>query len=63
MFQEADIPRDYPTELLSSKDYKIESKQNTVKARCAGLVTNNINYTRRFDLEGEDNCLLILDVI
>ena len=62
MFQEADIPRDYPTELLSSKDYKIESEQCTVKARCAALVKNTIKYTRRFELEGKDDCLIIIEV-
>ena len=55
MIQEAEIPKDYPTNLLSSIDYKIESENCSVKARCAALIKNNINYTRRQDLEGEDN--------
>ena len=62
MIQEAEIKKDYPVNILSSKDYKIELEKFTVKARCAALIKNNINYTRRSDLEGEDNCLMIIDV-
>ena len=62
MIQEAEIPKDYPTNLLSSIDYKIESENCSVKARCAALIKNNINYTRRQDLEGEDNCIIVFDL-
>ena len=62
MIQEADIPKDYPYDLLSSKDYKIECERSTKKARCVALIKNDINYARRTDLEGEDDCLIILDV-
>ena len=62
MIQEADIKKDYPVNILSSIDYKIEVEKFTIKARCAALIKNNINYTQRSDLEGEDNCLMIIDV-
>ena len=62
MIQEADIPKDYPYDILSSKDYKIECQRSTIKARCVALIKNDINYVRRTDLEGEDDCLIILDV-
>ena len=62
MIQEAEIKKDYPVNLLSSKDFKNEQENCSVKARCAALVRNNINYTRRHDLEGLDNCIIILDV-
>ena len=35
MIQEAEISKDYPINLLSSNDYKIECENSTVKARCA----------------------------
>ena len=47
MFQEADIPIDYPTALLSNKDYKIESEQCTVKARCAALIKKHDNLYKK----------------
>ena len=62
LIQEAEIPKDYPTNLLSSKDYNIECENNTVKARCAALIKNTINYTRRQELEGEDSCIIVLDI-
>ena len=38
MIQEADILKDYPYDLLSSNDYKIECERSTIKARCVALI-------------------------
>ena len=62
LLQEVDIPRDYPTNILSSKDYKLEVEKSTVKSRCAVLIKNNIDYTRREDLESIDLSLCVIDV-
>ena len=62
LLQEVDIPRDYPTNILSSKDYKLEVEKSTVKSRCAILIKNNIDYTRREDLESIDLSLCVIDV-
>ena len=62
LIQEAEIPKDFPTNLLSSKDYNMECEYNTVKARCAALIKNTINYTRRQELEREDACIIVQDI-
>ena len=45
MLQDAEIKKDYPVNILSSVDYKIEVEKFTLKARCAALIKNNIHYT------------------
>ena len=62
LLQEVDIPRDYPVNILSSKDYKLEVAKSTLKSRCAIMIKNNINYTRRDDLEIADLCLCVIDI-
>ena len=63
MLQEVDIKKDYPIELLATKDYNLEVENANVKSRCAIAIKNNINYKRRIDLEGENLSLVILDVV
>ena len=60
--QEVEIKKDYPEHLLSSRNYKIEIEKCTEKARCAILIKDNINYTRRNDLEEVDSSVVIIDV-
>ena len=60
--QEVEIPTDYQHELMSSKDYKIEIKQSSGKARCATVINRNIDYVRRKDLETINNSIVIIDV-
>ena len=60
--QEVEIQKDYPTNLLSSANYKIEIEQSSGKARNATVIKNGIDYTRRRDLEKEDVSLVVIDV-
>ena len=62
LLQEVDIPCDYPINILSSKDYKLEVDKSTLKSRCAFMIKNNINYTRRDDLESTDLSLCVIDI-
>ena len=60
--QEVEIQKDFPTNLLSSANYKIEIEQSSGKARNATVIKNGIDYTRRRDLEKEDVSLVVIDV-
>ena len=62
MLQEVEIKIDFPTQLLSSADYKIEKELCNNTARTAIVIKNNIDYKRRLDLEKEDMSLMIIDV-
>ena len=62
LLQEVEITKDYPTQLLSNRNYKLEIEAITSKARCAIAIKNNIDYTRRNDLEDEDLGLMVIDV-
>ena len=59
--QEVDIEANYPKEILSSKDYKLECEDNEKKSRTGIYVKNNIDYVRKTDLEGVNNGLVIID--
>ena len=59
--QEVEIPSDYQHKLLSSTNYKIEVEKSQGKARVATVIKNNIEYTRRHDLEKEDSSVIIID--
>ena len=59
--QEVDIEANYPKEILSSKDYKLECGDNEKKSRAGIYVNNNIDYVRKTDLEGVNNGLVIID--
>ena len=59
--QEVEINNDYNHELLSSKDYKIETEKASTKARNSTLMHNSI-YERKSELKGEDNFIVIVDV-
>ena len=60
--QEVDLKKDYPTKLLASTDYKIEIEKHKHQARTAVIIKNNIDYTRRDDLETEDTSVIIIDI-
>ena len=60
--QEVEIETNYPSELLSNKNYKLEIELSSKKARCAIAIKNEVNYVRRTDLEEIDTSLIIIDV-
>jgi hypothetical protein len=61
--QEVKINPDYPTELLSSKGFKIKTEINNYKKRAANYVKSGIKYKRRADLEGVNNNLIIIHIV
>ena len=52
----------FDCELLNIPGYSLECETNDVKRRVGTYVKNAIKYTRRFELEGENNHFLIIDV-
>ena len=60
--QEVEIQHGYDCNLLSSKDYRLEVEKVSGKARIATAIKNNIDYTRRNDLEKEDSSVIIIDL-
>ena len=61
--QEIDIPVGYDCYLLSFKGYNLITEKNNVKSRTGLYIKNGINYSRRSDLEGLNNGLIIIDVL
>ena len=59
--QEVNLKKDYPVNLIASKDYKIEIEKHKHLARTAIVIKNNIEYVRREDLETEDTSVVIID--
>ena len=62
LLQEVEVEKDFETQLLSDKDYKIEVETNTVKSRTAILIKDNIQYERMLALEEENNGIVIIDI-
>ena len=60
--QETEIPMGFPEKTLNSGNYNIELEMNTEKKRAGIYVNNKLTYTRRFDLEKEDNHIVIIDI-
>ena len=62
LLQEVEIENDYPIQLLTSRNFKIEVEKNTKKARSAIAIRDNIEYKRRLDLEEIDSGLVVIDI-
>ena len=60
LLQEVEIEKDFDANLLTSRDHKIEVETNCVKARTAIIIKDNIEYTRKHDIE-EDNMGIIIN--
>ena len=59
--QECEILKDYPSNILSFKNYNLEVENNSIKARCCIYIRGGISYVRRDDLEGVDSNLVIIE--
>jgi hypothetical protein len=57
---ELDVNIDH--ELLSFQLFNYESEVNSIKSRVGIYVRQKINYVRRFDLEGTNSHVVIIDV-
>ena len=60
--QETEIANDIDHEVLKVSGYCLELEKNSVKARVGFYVSKKIRYVRRFDLEGLDSNLIIIDL-
>ena len=60
--QECEIEPNYPENLLTFKNYKIEVETNTKKSRCCVYINNRISYRRLTNLEGINNHIIIIDL-
>ena len=62
LLQETEILIDYPIELLSAKNFKIEPETTLTKARTAIIIRDGINYERKREIEKTDCGIVIIDV-
>ena len=60
--QEVDIPPDYDTNILTSKNYELLVEKNVYKSRTAFYIRNGIKYSRRMELEGINSGMIVLDL-
>ena len=60
--QEVDLETDYPSEILSFKNYSIEVETNDYKARVAVYIKNGISRHRRHELEGTNSNVIVIDL-
>ena len=62
LLQEVEIEKDFDANLLTSRDHKIEVETNCVKARTAVIIKDNIEYTRKHDIEEDNMGIIIIDL-
>ena len=60
--QEVELIHNYPIDSLATKDYKIEVENNTIKARTAIYIKDNIVYTRMNTIEEQGLGIIIVDI-
>ena len=61
--QEAEIQKKYKKDILSSRNYRLETDNYMIKSRTAINISNKKDYARRGDLEGNDSLLVIIDIM
>ena len=62
LLQEVEIPVDYDMDLLSHREFRIETETNCRKSRTAIIINENIQYERQKTLEKEDHGIIIIDL-
>ena len=62
LLQETEIESNYDTNTLTFSGFNFEAENNSVKSRVGAYIKNEINYTRKNNLEGENSHLLIIDI-
>ena len=60
--QEVDIAKDYPSDILSIKDFSLDVDNNDIKARVAIYTRMTIPKKRRSDLEGNNSNIIVIDL-
>ena len=59
--QEIEIEKDFPITNLTAKGFNFECESNDIKSRVGLYVKTDIVYERKFDLEGRNNSIIIID--
>ena len=57
-----EIGKEYPINILTGKDYKMEVENNDIKARVAIVIKNKLDYKRQEELESANLGLMVIDV-
>ena len=60
--QETEVMKDIDHNELKISGYSMELEQNSTKSRVGFYISKSVSYVRRFDLEGSDSNLIIIDV-
>ena len=60
--QEVEVEKNYDSNLLTDKDYKIEVETNNIKARVAILIRENIQYERLYTLEDLNSGVVMINI-
>ena len=60
--QEVEVEFGFNSSLLEFGGYSLEVETNSLKSRTAIYIKNGIRYNRRYDLEGNNSHLVIIDV-
>ena len=62
MLQEVEINNDYPINILTAKDFKIEIEKSDIKARVALIINNDVEYERLYEFERPDLGIITIDL-
>ena len=62
MLQEVEINKDYPINILTAKDFKIEIEKSDIKARVALIINNDVEYERLYEFERPDLGIIAIDL-
>ena len=60
--QETEINNNLNHDELRIANYSLELEKNSLKSRVGFYITKSVSYVRRYDLEGTDSNMIIIDV-
>ena len=60
--QETEIMNNLNYDELKIADYSLDLEKNSMKSRVGFYFARNVNYVRKFDLEGTDSNMIIIDI-
>ena len=61
--QETELDQNFPTDILSTRDFVFEPEVNNAKKRVGVFINKNIKYRRRDDLEEPNTHVIIIDLL
>ena len=59
--QVIEIEKDFPIINMLARSFNFECESNDIKSRVGLYVKSDIAYERKFDLEGRNNSVIIID--